>query len=207
VTNNDEISIVRWFDRRAVTLVTSFSSVNPLVNVKRYDLSSKGFVDVVQPLAVSTYNQYMGGVDAHDQYVAYLHHHIRSVRWYIHIFHNLVRNIIVNCWVLFKECDSSNKQMMLRTFSATLSNEIVRKHDALVKITKHKSDMRGSVNLSKKRKLNDSSALEHMPIFLEKRKRCVICHDKNSLVSCETCQVCLCFNQQRNCFRDFHRKN
>ena len=48
----------------------------------------------------------------------------------------------------------------------------------------------------------------HLPIFLEKRRRCPICSEdgkeSRTISACSMCNVALCIQKDRNCFTDFH---
>lgn len=50
--------------------------------------------------------------------------------------------------------------------------------------------------------------IEHWPKFNEKRTRCKYspCKDQVTAVCCTKCNVSLCFNTNRNCFRRYHEK-
>jgi hypothetical protein len=198
-TNGNGLTVISWFDNRCVTLLTTFSSINPMNMVRRYDRKAKEFIEITQPLAVHTYNKYMGGVDLHDQFISSIKHHIRHLRWYIHIFHHTLTSIIVNCWIIHRQ---HNTNMLLRTFVATLSNEIVKKHENIVKQHISRCSMRSSSNIHKR--LCFDNNVKHLPEWQDKRRRCCLCHDKKSFVNCSTCNVVLCLNDKRNCYKNYH---
>ena len=54
---NSNIIAVKWYDNKAVNLISSFVGVNPVDTVKRYDRSKKTHVLVDRPNIVRTYNQ------------------------------------------------------------------------------------------------------------------------------------------------------
>ncbi|KAH8036291.1 hypothetical protein HPB51_023330 [Rhipicephalus microplus] len=49
VNNKNGLAVVRWFDRKEVTLVSNFASVELMETVKRYDRNAKKHNDVPRP--------------------------------------------------------------------------------------------------------------------------------------------------------------
>lgn len=60
VDNDKGIVVVRWFDRKAVTLVSNFVSVESIQQVKRYDRKTKLHIDITRPAIVGMYNSFRG---------------------------------------------------------------------------------------------------------------------------------------------------
>ena len=46
--------------------------------------------------------------------------------------------------------------------------------------------------------------IAHWPVKQEKRNRCAVCKKMKTDTFCEKCDVPLCFNEKRNCFKDYH---
>ncbi|KAF3852931.1 hypothetical protein F7725_006286 [Dissostichus mawsoni] len=70
VEANHNICAVKWYDSRAVTLVSSFAGPDPVQRIQRWDKANKTYVEVERPYIVGTYNKYMGGVDLLDSFTA-----------------------------------------------------------------------------------------------------------------------------------------
>ena len=68
--NQDNTIIVRWYDNKAVNLLSSFIGIEPLGNVNRWDRKSKAYIMVPRPDIVEKYNKFMGGVDLLDMLAA-----------------------------------------------------------------------------------------------------------------------------------------
>ncbi|XP_051528345.1 piggyBac transposable element-derived protein 2-like [Myxocyprinus asiaticus] len=70
VEGNHNICVVKWFDNRAVTLVSSFAGPEPVQKIKHWDKATKTYTEVERPYIVRTYNRFMGGVDLLDSLAA-----------------------------------------------------------------------------------------------------------------------------------------
>ncbi|XP_039545881.1 piggyBac transposable element-derived protein 3-like [Pimephales promelas] len=70
VEKEDRMVIVRWYDNKAVTLISSYCAVEPQDKARRWRKSDKAFVEVNRPHIVKEYNKFMGGIDLLDASVA-----------------------------------------------------------------------------------------------------------------------------------------
>lgn len=61
VDANSGLTIIRWYDNRAVQISSTHVDVQPLTTKKRWDRKAKKFVDVSCPAAIAEYNANMGG--------------------------------------------------------------------------------------------------------------------------------------------------
>uniref|UniRef100_A0A3Q1H8P7 PiggyBac transposable element-derived protein domain-containing protein n=1 Tax=Anabas testudineus TaxID=64144 RepID=A0A3Q1H8P7_ANATE len=84
--NQEDLIIVKWFDNKAVNLISSFVGIEPLGNVKRWDQKAKSHIMVPRPAIVDTYNRFMGGVDLLGMLTALYKYNFRSRRWYLYIW-------------------------------------------------------------------------------------------------------------------------
>ncbi|KAL4150018.1 hypothetical protein QTP88_003867 [Uroleucon formosanum] len=62
VETENNISLVCWFDRKSINLLSSYTSVEPVGPCKRWSMSDKKFIDVPRPHVVEEYIKFMGGV-------------------------------------------------------------------------------------------------------------------------------------------------
>ncbi|KAL3056545.1 hypothetical protein OYC64_019099 [Pagothenia borchgrevinki] len=76
---NHNICAVKWYDSRAVTLVSSFAGPDTVQRIQRWDKANKTYVEVERPYIVGTY---MGGVDLLDSFTAKYKFPMKSRRWY-----------------------------------------------------------------------------------------------------------------------------
>ena len=120
---------VRWFDNKAVNLVSSYAGIEPVGTVRRYDRSLRQHVIVPQPHIVKVYNQYMGGIDKLDMMCALYKRSLRTRRWYIYIWLHTVLIASVNAWFLYrrnlKMTHPDKKFMQFKRFLAGIASSLI----------------------------------------------------------------------------------
>ncbi|KAK7149118.1 hypothetical protein R3I94_008658 [Phoxinus phoxinus] len=231
VEGNHNICAVKWYDNRAVTLVSSFAGPEPVQKIQRWDKVNRAYIEVERPYIVGAYNKYMGGVDLLDSFTAKYKFPIKSRRWYMYIFWHTIILAVVNAWLLYKERDCkalkmSNKETMnRRQFQAQLASSLI-----LVNTT-HQTPKRGRPSPGKgspeTQTVTSSSPLNTqkrpskrcalLPLDVRKdlvahfpkktgRGRCRHCNKGYTNTQCSKCDVRLCFSEDKNCFWDFHNQ-
>ena len=170
-------------------------------------------ITLPMPAIVNKYNKNMGGIDLLDSYLAKYRFLMRSRRWYTYLFWNGIMVGIVNAWIQYRrDCQSfglSKKEMLTRRrFQSMVAT-------SLTQVCKAKSRGRpsaGGDELQPVRKRAKAApcgdirrdSYAHWPVFTEKRGRCKLCAEGQTSISCEKCDVRLCLNKDRNCFKVFH---
>ena len=190
--------------RRAVTLLSNFLSPFDLTKKKRRPKGHHDREEINVPVMVKMYNFYMGGVDLADQLKeCYEIDYRTKYKYYLRIFFNIIDTAVCNSFVVFKDIYSETN-----TTSKEFRQTIVRQL-----MSGFTSRSRSSVTPSrstKKRRLDVSSSLAHLPVYTAERRRGCMCSQSatnaRSNIKCETCQKYLCLNANRNCYHDFHRK-
>lgn len=86
--------VLEWKDKRHVTVLTTLYD-NKTETVKR---RVKGGVEetVVKPSVIYRYNEYVGGVDVADHYIASYSFTRKSIKWWRKVFFWLLELSIVN---------------------------------------------------------------------------------------------------------------
>jgi len=208
VETTTNISLVRRFDNKCVTVVSSFIGAEPHDDVRRYDRKQKEHISVQRPHVISAYNESMGGVDLLDMMCSLYKYQLKSKKWYLYIFYHTLTIALVNAWFLYRrDCKElrENKPLPFRKFQAHVAT-------ALCKVGK---PLRGrpSLDSAKKRKVQVSSqpvkdvrfdGIDHFPAYEKKRQRCKNCPDGFAFVKCSKCGVHLCLNKNKNCFAAYH---
>ncbi|XP_049845312.1 piggyBac transposable element-derived protein 3-like [Schistocerca gregaria] len=63
VRNDGNLTIIKWFDNRAIYLASTESGVEPILKCTQWSKKEKKYIEVPRPCVVKAYNTYMGGVD------------------------------------------------------------------------------------------------------------------------------------------------
>ena len=170
------------------------------------------------PVMINDYNHHMGGVDIADQLRGYYTTQLTSRRTWMPLFFWLLDTVLVNCHLLSKLKGGIHSQVEFR-------QELLW---SLIRIAKEKEETAiptqpnpRQARITKNFTTNDLPAARlqlgnHFPIYNTQRKTCVWCSLKckdgdkkghvvsESQFSCELCNVYLCLNKNRNCFKAFH---
>ena len=220
---NTGMVVLRWYDNKCVTLVSTYLSVDESVLVKRWNSAAKSYVDVTCPIIVKAYNTSMGGVDLADMLIALYRCKIKTKRWYLVLLFHAVDIAKVNAWLLYRRfCSQMNvpvkKQLSLLDFVAQLSEGLIntgklgRSKQAVGRPKKRSSqqlpEQQPKRGRAPKTLLPDVDSrydqLGHWACYDGKKNRCRLCKVGYSRISCEKCKVSLCLTSERNCFRNFH---
>ena len=215
------VTVVKWYDNRAVCLASSFATSAPTGRIRRYDKKAKDYTDVSIPNIVKIYNEHMGGVDLHDQLMAYCRMSFRNKKYYMRLVFHLFDMTVVNCWFLYRRAADQLKikqrsQNSLSEFKCRLSRSLMISG----KRTGAKRGRLSSVKNDHERKKQKGRATKpipgidirhddigHFPIFSDTRGVCKLPGCKGRiLVFCSKCKVHLCFERNRNCFLKFHNE-
>lgn len=215
------MSIVKWYDNKAVLLASSFIGPEPVERCRRWSKEKKEYVEMDRPHIVTLYNHNMGGVDLADMFAGLYRIDIRPRRWYLHILYYLIDLSLVNGWLLYRRhlTQKQEKYMPLLDFCVQVA-------DALLKVGKQadlNSRKRGRPSLEDDptshqaaptppplQRISAPSAdvrldrCDHFPIHAEKRGRCRLCKNGYTQMACLKCKVLLFFTEDKNCFLEYH---
>ncbi|XP_049901068.1 piggyBac transposable element-derived protein 2-like isoform X1 [Epinephelus moara] len=218
--DNVEIRAVKWFDNSGVIVASTFASARPVSNIERWDRKLKKKVSVECPGIISLYTKFMGRVDALDALIADYRIHIRSKKYYHRFFFHFVDMVIVNSWLLYRrDCESLSvprkKQMDLLAFRTSIAQALCMQGKDLSKNKRgppssdverefEKKKRRGPAKAIPTQEVR-SDAVGHWPVVERERQRCKFPNCKGQTVfKCAKCNVHLCLNKNKNCFREFH---
>jgi hypothetical protein len=208
VCNRNKVSVVKWLDIKPVTLACSFADAYPINKVNRYSKELKSRTNVDCPQVVKFYNMHMGGVDLADMLVALYRTQIKSRRWYMGIFAQMIDISVNNGWILYRRYCAQKKikkTMSLKEFRCqiflSLTSKSMEQHDISCSSQKIKKPV-------VPRPVDDTryDGADHLPIF-EEKGRCRLCKTGQTSICCSKCKTRLCMTKARNCFFEFHVKN
>jgi DNA excision repair protein ERCC-6 len=92
----NNILAVKWFDNSAVCIATNFESIEPVQSTRRFSRKERKHVTITQPYLIKSYNQNMGGVDLHDNFIAKYRVRVKGKKWWWPLFVNMLDSALVN---------------------------------------------------------------------------------------------------------------
>ena len=105
---------------------------------------------------------------------------------------------VVNSYRVFEKLET--RSCSLLEFKETLMMTLVQNYSSRLRRPLNKNTF-----ASKTEKMVSSS---HLPIFVDGRLRCFLCSkdgvQNRTAIKCQTCDVALCLNKERNCFFVYH---
>ncbi|XP_066514256.1 piggyBac transposable element-derived protein 4-like [Hoplias malabaricus] len=195
---------VKWMDTREVSVCSTIHSAFTGDVVQRRVKSEQGVWTTESfpcPSPVMQYNKHMGGVDLSDQLIQYYTTQHKSLKWYRKLFLHFLDIAATNAYILHKELlkqDSMTHKAFMEELAAQLC------------VVTQKSPVKKSGGV-------------HMPVpgadmVTDKslkasigRRTCTHCRVRRGKTiktpwKCEKCDVFLCLQPDRNCFKDWHHE-
>ncbi|KAG4079222.1 hypothetical protein HA402_012658 [Bradysia odoriphaga] len=193
---DDGIICYKWQDTKEVTLLSNcHSHVIETANRKQKDGSIK---TLDCPQAITSYNQFMGGVDKADQYSTTYEVDRKSNKWWKRVFHRLLMIAVSNAWILYKQLKKAD-DLPLIDFLIPLAKAVTAVGKSGAKHQRKSSSGRPS----KRAKLFIN--VGHQPIEGPTQRRCRLCAMKKiqsrTKWLCNTCDEPLCVG----CFVYYHK--
>ena len=206
--SKDGLVTLRWKDSKVVVLLINCLDPSKLTSVERRQKGTSEKLKVPCPGIIKEYNSDMNGVDMHDQLKTsneidrksrfrYLHFSGISGIRYLRFFFSPMDSVVVNAHVIYK------KKIDLLSFKIILAESLINRFCYQKrKITAEKPKL--TVELPQPLKKPD-----HIVQFTEKRQRCQYCctmgkKDAKYFSYCESCNVLLHVQKDRNCFNLYH---
>ena len=191
-----------------VVLLINCLDPSKLTSVERRQKGTSEKLKVPCPGIIKEYNSDMNGVDMHDQLKTSNEIDRKSRFWYLHFsgisgirylrfFFSPMDSVVVNAHVIYK------KKIDLLSFKIILAESLINRFCYQKrKITAEKPKL--TVELPQPLKKPD-----HIVQFTEKRQCCQYCctmgkKDAKYFSYCESCNVLLHVQKDRNCFNLYH---
>ncbi|KAF0690958.1 Uncharacterized protein FWK35_00038029, partial [Aphis craccivora] len=207
MSDQNDVSIIKWKDKRIVNLLSNFHDPKNVTHVKRK--AKDGTVSMIPcPIVLQDYNSNMNCVDKFDQNKKTYQIDRKSQKWWHRIFFFFFDATIVNARILYNEI--TNENMSMKEFRRNVSRDLVAK--TLVEKRRSSTDSpvtpkhlkKGSPAVPKEVRLEQSA---HQP-QRSTRRRCNNCSSKKKEIrtdwTCSICEVPLCLGKNRNCFAEYH---
>lgn len=205
--------VIRWLDKKCITMLSSIDTIGPVGTCKRWSKTTNQQVDVPRPAIVRSYNESMGGVDLFGMLIALYRVGIRSRRGYLRIVYWVFNVAVVNGWLIYrrhmKQLELPQKYNLLKfqTYIArTLctSGMTERKKAGRPKLnTLPITPKRGPKKLFPVAEMR-FDGVAHWPVPKPNKLRCALCKTGQSRITCSKCKLNLCLTNVKNCFFTFH---
>ena len=164
----------------------------------------------------------MRGVDLADMLNALYRTSIKSKSWYLKVLFHCVDIGKVNAWLLYRHHYDQQKvpkksQMPLLKFTSSISLALTKSgtYEKPRSVGRPRSSTDDNPQSAKKRKVPTEvpigdvrydNNIAHWPEFRPTKNKCRHCKIGTVRVYCNKCNLCLCLNNSRNFFFDFHQK-
>ena len=143
-------------------------------------------IEVPCPLAIQTYNCFMGGVDKNDQLRGYYSVRTKSRKSYKYLFWFLFDVAIVNSFILYQLSPATGRKKTMKDFRVELAHQLIGSYNS----RKYKGRPQAN-QTNRPRRMKVS----HYP-RKSSRGRCRLCSKEGLRVTttwwCEDCQLRLC---------------
>jgi len=199
-------SIIKWKDKRMVSLLSNFHDPRDTENVQRR--AKDGTVSTIPcPKVLKDYNQNMNCVDKLDQNKKSCQIDRKSHKWWHRIFFHFLDIAVVNSHIVYTQ--ATGNKMTMKNFRREISGQLL--NSTIINKRKLKNTTKSPTEIKKfKPSVPDYIRLEksaHQP-KLSTRRRCARCSTKQKEVRTEwtysICNIPLCITKSRNCFSDHH---
>ena len=98
----NSIYVVRWYDRRAITLSSTFCSTEPIGTCNRWNKLNKSQIELSCPKIVQESNSYKCRVDLFNMLNGLYRIDHRGKKWYRRVFFWALNLCTVNAWLLYR---------------------------------------------------------------------------------------------------------
>lgn len=190
-----DLLFVKWMDAREVSMCTTVHPVYTEETVLRWQKTDDGRlqrVPIPRPTAVGEYNRYMGGGDTSDQMLGTNSVHRKTKRWPMTVFQHLLDIAVTNSFIVHKELRMMQQQKPMTR--QAFQEELCAKLFGVPLAGPPTPSTQGHFPVSTTEKSQQASL---------GRKQCTLCQ-RSTPWMCVDCNVGLCIQLNRNCFRDYH---
>ncbi|XP_049511408.1 piggyBac transposable element-derived protein 3-like [Dermacentor silvarum] len=202
--------LVRWYDKKAVTLMSSVHGKQPEDSCRRLYSKEKKRAVVARPNIVQLYNSTMRRVDIACRMISSYRMKARVKKWTIRCFFHLIDMALSNSWLLYTR-DMRNQQKRTKDilkFRLSVAEALITKAEE--ETTKSDSDTDGQPD-TKRASLPPLQAtakgVDHLPRLADvpNSSRCKMkgCNMKTKFF-CVKCKLFYCITKERRCFEEVH---
>ena len=217
---NNKICLVKWFDNKPITLMSSFVGINPEGSCRRWSKKDSKYIEIKCPKIVQEYNKHMGGVDMSDRLISYYRIKTRTKKWTVRTFCHMFDLALVNSWIQYRDDRQQigcrpKEIMQLLAFKLDVAESLISECESEDSESEPEpeSEPEDEAGQARKRKSTPLPSVHkrvkgtHLPEMdlatYSSRCRNPGCSQRRK-IRCTFCNVPLCLTATRNCFKDFH---
>lgn len=221
VTEEGDVTVVRWQDNGVVNVASTFVGVGQPSNVRRWSDSSKKHVDIEYPELIQRYNASMGGVDKMDFSLSLYPIRQRTNKWPVRVISHFVSFAVINSWQEYLQdakanCFARSNVMDLLTFQNNIGLSLILLKKPTIRkrgrpsVTETREPPR-KVHNTEPRPINAIryDSIDHWPAHATRSfaQRCKMkgCTSRTR-IRCRKCNVFLCLSATNDCFYNFHNQ-
>lgn len=227
VRNDGQISLVKWQDNKAVTLVSSALGKEPTDICQRWCKKDKIYKNVNRPNIIKEYNSNMGGIDLLDRIISFYRISAKTRKWTVRALFHFLDFSVAAAWIEYRRATlflktSKKDTLDYLEFRERVADYLIYKSERnsyeidAEEDTEIDPEEEYSVTpLKKKRRLPHPQpspemrmSAFHLPeIPLQtntSRCRYPGCKSTKARVRCTVCNMFLCLTKERNCFLNYH---
>jgi len=225
VSSTDEkIGIIKWYDKKTITLASNFITSGQPDIVECYDRKKKSYIEISRPEIVKLFNDTIKGIFIHDHLTSIYSVFLKSQEWTLHMLFHFFEMGICNSWFEYtNNARASNlpkkNTMDLFSFKQKLAQTLITVGNSEITPRKCENSTSSSEtnSLPENCEVDNSSSpdelrydhINHLPEF-DDLKDATFCKNegcsKKSHLTCTKCNVHLCLTKKRNCFYEYHHQ-
>lgn len=206
VRHNDKSIVIRWCDRRAVTMISTVDKHEMVSVDTRYSKN------LIKPKCVVNYNANMGAVDKSDMLVSYNDSTRKTLKWYTKLFFHLLDLSMVNAFYMYKQ-NNPRLKVHIMEFRLKVVRQLLERHFTPRNETGGGAVSRPVGGESNPLRLRGRHFMRPLPTNADRKRKlqrkCYVClhttrappKRKDTSYECSTCEVALCIYP---CFEQFH---
>lgn len=100
--SKDGIVITKWYDNKSVLVASNFMGIGEQDSCRRWNKTTKEYVQVDRPEAIKIYNSNMGGVDKLDFLLSLYRSYVRSKKWTVRMITHAIDLALINSWIEYR---------------------------------------------------------------------------------------------------------
>ncbi|CAH2084398.1 unnamed protein product [Euphydryas editha] len=196
------ISVIKWVDSRAVTILTTAHDPKDTMFVKRTQKDGTR-KDTLIPTAIASYTLNMGGVDHFDHFRSSYPINRKSRKFWMRLFFFMLDASVINAYITYTTIHPTTVHLH-RDFRLKLARALIDGYTAKTRTSVPFKNKKGG-NFGVPDEIRLRNVGEHLPTKDISYKRCRFCStkakEKRTNIKCCKCDIALCAQE---CFKKFH---